>query len=90
METVSQLVLSLFPGADLLGLAFEQLGRIRGLIMQALAGLGEPTRETMNVTQMFLDAADSDAAKADYDRFVRDAAAAILHSALTWGIGDEL
>lgn len=70
--------------------AQQQLGRVRGLIMQALAGLGEPNRETLNVTQMFLDAADSDMATANYDRFVRDATAAILHHALTWGIGDSL
>lgn len=69
--------------------AQQQLGRIRGLIMQALAGLGEPTRETMNVTQMFLDMVPLPTG-ADYDRFVRDAAAAITHTALTWGIGDNL
>lgn len=72
--------------------AQQQLGRIRGLIMQALACLEEPNQHTLHATRAILSGAMGDAFDLldDQDRTVRDAAAVITHTALTWGIGDDL
>lgn len=73
--------------------AQQQLGRIRGLIMQALAGLGEPDQSTIDTARVFvrcLPAYGSLNAPDVTEREARDLAAVITHTALTWGIGDDL
>lgn len=65
--------------------AQQQLGRIRGLIVQALACLEEPHAETVRRTALFIGGGEP----VD-ERTARDAAAVITRTALSWGIGDDL
>lgn len=67
--------------------AKQALDRIRGLIAQAIGKLGEPNRAAITAaTVMIHDAEDMSGEEVGtefYERLARDAAAAILHGAVT-------
>ena len=71
--------------------AQQQLVRVRHLILAALAALGEPNEITVERTRLLLRERNALAGFAkDEQRWARDCAAVIVHTALTWGIGDDV
>lgn len=67
--------------------AKQQLPRIRALAAQVIAQLSEPAADTVEQVQRMLQYHPGDTVTR---REARDAAAVILNSAMTWGIGEEL
>lgn len=68
--------------------AKQQLPRIRALAAQVIASLSEPHADTIRVTGLFLNHGVEP--PVIDERLARDAAAVILNSAMTWGIGSTL
>lgn len=68
--------------------AKQALGRVRKLVAQALASLGEPNGAAVQAARPFTGRNDMSDVVGDYRR-ARDAAAVILHAALTGEVAGE-
>lgn len=70
--------------------AQQQLQRIQGLVMRALAKLEEPHATAVTALAKMVGEEHETVSRPLYARWLRDTAAVVIHNALTWGIGDDL